>query len=505
MTRTTDRTGRGIHAGDVVAGLSVALVLIPQALAYAELAGLPAVLGLVAASLPPIAGAFLASSPYLQTGPTALTSLLVFGVLSAQLPVGDPAYVAAAALLALLVGVARVALGLLRLGAIAYFMSRPVLQGFTSAAGVLILASQVPPALGVAAPEAGVWRGVRYVAAHPGEWYAPALLLALGTVALILGARRLSPLVPGVLLAVGLGIGAGLLFPYEAPVVGAVEASLPRPTLALPWGLLPQLALGAAVIALIGFAEPAAIARTYARESRGRWNPDRELLSQGAANLTAGLFGGFPVGGSFSRSALNQASGATTRWSGLLTGAAVLAFLPLAGVLAPLPKAVLAGIVIAAVLGLLQPVRLLRLWRYARLQALTAYAAFGLTLLLAPRIDYAVVIGIGLAVAAHLYREMQLGIAARRDGDTLVLAVSGVLWFGSAHRLEARFGELLAAEPGVRRVEIDASALGRVDLSGALLLDDLAENARARGVELEVRGLKPHMRRVLERVQRSSP
>ena len=484
--------------GDLLAGLSVAFVLIPQSLAYAELAGVPAPLGLTAAALPPVAAAFFASSPFLQTGPTALTSILTFGVLSSVVAAGSPAYVGAAALLALVVGVVRVALGVFRLGGVAYFMSQPVLQGFTSAAAVLILASQVPAALGVETGGRGIFAGLGWTLAHPGVWEVGALLFSALTLAFMLGGRLLSPRFPGVLFAVAIGVGLSAWTGYAGPVIGGVSAPLPRFSLELPWPALPSLLLGGAIIAVVGFAEPTAIARTLT-ERGGRWRPDRELVGQGAANLAAGLFGAFPVGGSFSRSSLNKLAGAKTRFSGLVTGAVVLAFLPFSHLLAPLPKAILAAVVIGAVVNLLEPRELFKLWRYAKLQALTAYATFALTLLLAPRIDLAVLIGIALAVAAHLYRESRLGLNVRYHDDVLYLTLSGVLWFGSVSQLEAAFGSLLRG--GVSYAVIDVEGVGRIDLSGFMLLSELMDEAEERGLEVELRGLKPHMQRVLSRVR----
>ena len=417
----------------------------------------------------------------------------------------SPEFVAAAAPLALLVGVIRVGLGVVGLGGLAYFLSQPVLKGFTTGAAVLIFLSQLPATLGFSAQGRGVLGGVADALSRPGNWNPTACGLALLTLLIVLGGRRVSARFPGVLVAVLAGIGLSLGFGFAGPTVGDAGATLPALSftqfLTLPWREFPNLFLGAAIVAVVGFAEPAAIARTFAGEQPGRWNPNRELVSQGAANLAAGLVGTFPVGGSFSRSSLNKLAGAKTRWSGLVTGLGALAFLPFAGLLAPLPKAVLAAVVMAAVVNLLDVRGLIKLWRYARLQALTAYATFVLTLLLAPRVDYAVLLGIGLAVVAHLYREAKLGVRAHRDGDTLTLVLSGVLWFGSAHQLEAAFERLLEAHQGVSSLVLDAAALGRVDLSGSLLLAELIERAHERGLAAEVRGLEPHMQRVLGRVQ----
>jgi len=504
--RTSEADGaakpRSVFLSDLVAGLSVALVLIPQSLAYAELAGLPAFYGFYAAAVPPIAAALFASSPFLQSGPTALTSLLTLGVLSSAFEVGSPQFVAAAALLALLVGILRVGLGLFRLGFIAYFLSQPVLLGFTSAAAVLITASQLPTALGLRAPEGTLFSQLTWALGHVSLWNPTAISLSLVTLFLILGGKRLSTLFPGVLVAMLAGIGVSRVWGMDSPIIGTFDVALLRSVPALPWGAFPDLILGAAVIAVVGFAEPASIARTFSSEQPGRWNPNRELISQGVANLAAGLVGTFPVGGSFSRSSLNKLAGAKTRWSGLVTGLCALAFLPFTNLLSPLPKAVLAAVVIAAVVNLLDLEGLVKLWRYAKLQALTAYATFVLTLLLAPRVDYAVMLGIGLAVAAHLYREANLGVRIYREGDVLYLALSGVLWFGSAHQLEEAFERLLETQPDVSGLIIDASNLGRVDLSGSLLLAELISRAEGRGLKAETKGLEPHMQRVLSRVQR---
>ena len=497
----THRERRRPWLSDVLAGISVALVLIPQSLAYAELAGLPAFHGLYAAALPPIAAAFFASSPYLQTGPTALTAILAYGVLTSHFTVASPEYVGAAALLALLVGALRTLLGLLKLGSLAYFMSQPVLRGFTSAAAVLILCSQVPTALGVEATGAGIFARLFGVVTRPESWHLGAIGLSLATLLFVLGGRRLSPLFPGVLAAVLVGVGVSSLLGYAAPVVGEVGASFVRLELALPWRALPDLFVGALVIAGVGFAEPTAIARAYAKEENRRWDPNRELISQGAANVAAGLVQGFPVGGSFSRSSLGKLAGATSRWSGLVTGLVALAFLPFAPLISTLPRAVLGAIVIAAVLNLLGLKELARLWGYARFQALTAYATFALTLLLAPRIDYAIVVGVALAVGLHLWRETQLSVESSRREDTLVVTVTGVLYFGSVHQLESALRTLPdARDPAIEEVVVDGAGLGRVDLNGVMALHAWQREVEEGGTPLRFIHLQPHVQRMMRRL-----
>ena len=301
--------------GDVIAGVSVALVLIPQSLAYAEIAGVPPHIGLFASALPPLLAAPFSSSPYLQTGPVALTSLLTFGALSGLETTGTAEYVELAALLALIVGAARLALGLVRMGAVAYLMSQPVLLGFTSGAAILIVSSQVPSIFGAVPDDDGVLEGAWWVVIRPDEWDATALALSVITVAVVLGARRVHHLLPGVLVMVIAAVIWSEVTDYDGAVVGDLPGGFISLSLDLPFGDAADLLIPGIVIALVGFAEPASISRTFATADRIPWSANRELVSQGVANLASGVSGGFPVGGSFSRSSLNRLAGASTAWS----------------------------------------------------------------------------------------------------------------------------------------------------------------------------------------------
>lgn len=493
------RLGR-LHPGDIVAGLSVALVLVPQSLAYAQLAGMPAYRGLYAAALPPIAAALFASSPYLQTGPVAVTALLTYAALSGLAPPGSDEYVALGIVLALVVGAIRIAVGLLRVGVVAYLLSQPTMLGFVSAAAILIVASQLPSALGVQAPGDGTLEDAAWALGHPGVWEAGAIALSLATAAIVVAGRWLHPLFPGVLVAVGAAIAYSLAADYDGQTVGSVPAGWPAPAFDVPWGDVPELLVAGVIIALVGFVEPSSIARTYAALERRRWDANREFVSQGAANVVSGLSGAFPVGGSFSRSALNHAAGARTRLSGAITGLAVLAFLPFADALSSLPTAVLAAIVIVSVVGLVDLRALLRLWRYSRPQFVIAWATFGLTLALAPHIEWAVLAGIGLAIAVHLARELSFDVETSFADGTLHLRPNGVLWFGSGSLLEDTFVDLLASYPGARRLVVHLDGLGRIDLSGALVLRSLLADARRAGLEVAVVDVPPRARRVATRI-----
>lgn len=488
---------RRFAVADVIAGLTVTLVLVPQALAYAELAGLPPQVGLFAGALPPIAAAFFASSPYLQTGPTAVTSLLTGGALGAVAVAGSDDYVRAAALLALVVGVTRLALGLVRAGAIAYLMSQPVLVGFTSGAAVLIMASQLPKMAGVSPDTSGVIPRAWWALVHLPDWNRTSVLLSVGSIVAIVALRRVHRLFPGVLLVMIAAVAWSELAHYTGATIGHLPGDLPRPNLDLPLGELGALIVPGLVIAIVGFAEPTSIARTFAAAERLPWDVNRELVSQGVANITAGLTGGMPVGGSFARSALNRLAGAHSRWAGAITGLAMLAVLPLAPTIEALPLAVLGAVIALSAWSLFQPGPMLTLWRRSRLQGLVAVGTFAATIAVAPRVDRGVLIGIALSIGAHLVRELRVDHELELSGDTLTMRPSGVIWFATTPQLERRFLDALAEHPDIRRLVLDLSGVGRVDYSGAAVLAELVDDADAGGLEVEIGPIPDHAVRAL--------
>jgi SulP family sulfate permease len=489
----------------LLAGIGVALVLIPQSLAYAELAGLPAHRGLYAAALAPMAAALFASSPWLQTGPVALTSLLTLGALLPLASSGSPEFVALAGLLALVVAGTRLVIGILRLGWMAFFLSQPVLMGFTAAAALLIIASQLPAALGVAPGVEGVGERVIWTLSRPASWEPEAIVLSAVTVLLMFGSRRLHPAVPGVLLATLAGWTFSVTMDYPGAVVGSVPIELNAFTLALPWSKAPSLILPGVVIAMVGFAEAASVSQTYATRERRPWDPNREFVSQGVANLAAGLAGGFPVGGSFSRTSLAHLAGGRTRWTGFIAGATVLLFLPFASVLAPLPRAVLAAVVISAVSKLFRMKPLLGLWKLSPPQAVIGWTTFILTLMLAPHIEEAVILSVVLAMSLHLWRELTPGFVSRTEGSTLYLELRGVLWFGSAPILERALLAHLESSESLREVVVDLSGLGRIDLTGAMTLRRLQEDVKRGGVDFHLFGAPGHALRILRQVFQWDP
>lgn len=480
--------------------MAVALILIPQALAYAEIAGVPSFVGLYAAAIPPIAAAFFASSRYLQTGPVAMTALLTFGALSGMAAPFSSDYIALAALLALMVGVVRVLIGLGRVGVIAFFMSQPVLVGFTSAAAILIAASQLPTAVGHDAEGGRILSRAWDTVTHVGEWQWEAIAISLGVALVVLGGRLLHRLFPGVLLAVVGALIYSHVTDYNGAVVGMVPTGFPDLRTSFPWGSTIELLIPAGVIALVGFAEAASISRTFAAQDRSVWQPNREFISQGVANIASGFSGGFPVGGSFSRSSVNRLSGGRSRLSGGITGVVVLSFLPFADVLERLPRAVLGAIVIVAVVRLIRVDAVVTVFRYSRWQGAVGLATFVLTLALAPRIDLAVVTGVAFGIAVHLARELRTSVSAHFEDGVLRVQPIGVLYFGSAPAIEGALTSLLAANPEAHTLVIDLSHLGRIDYTGALVLRKLARDAEAAGLEVDMEEVPPQTRHLLTRV-----
>ena len=469
---------------DAIAGVSVGLLLIPQSVAYAQIADMPAVNGLFASALPLIAAALFASSPTLQTGPVALTSLLTLAALQgAGFTAADPQYVALAALLAVLVGAFRLILGLARAGWVAYLISEPVLTGFASAAAVLILTSQLPKALGNSpvVPDGSTMSQALWAAGHPATWEIWAVVLSALTLLIMLGGRQMNRLFPGVAVAVALGLVFSAVVDDPGLTVGEpnpIPEGLPSLTFDLPWSSTGTLVIGAFVIALVGFAEPATIARIFATAETRPWNANRELVAQGVANVVAGISGGFPVGGSFSRTAVNNLAGAQTRWSGGITGLVVLLFLPFAGVLDPLPQAVLGAVVIGSVLGLLSFGRMWTLLRTTPLLGLLAWLTWGSTLLLAPNVHYGVIVGLGATMVAHVVAPLRLDRHSAADGENLDLTHRGLLWFGSHNRLHHQLSEAIEEHPGHRvTLAIPESHARDPRLKG--LLAEAAEQARA--------------------------
>ena len=496
--------------GDALAGVSVAMLLIPQSMAFAQLAGLPTQAGLYAAFLPTAIAALFGSSRQLITGPVSLISLLTGATLAPfALANGAEGLMQLAALLALMAGVIQLVLGLLRLGVLVDFLSHPVIVGFTNAAVIIIATAQAPKLFGVR-PEQAHWfheRVLNLLKALPQGVHWPTIAMALFSAGLILALKRFRPAWPGVLITVAAATLAAWLTGYEhlgGRVIGAIPAGLPALSLPpLKAQTMLTLLPGAIVIALVGYLESISIARALAAHTRQRLQASQELIGQGLANIAASVSGGYPVSGSFSRSAVNLANGARTAFAATVAAGVIgLTLLFLTPVLYHLPQATLAVIVILAVIGLFRLAPLKRAWRAERHDGIVAIITFIVTLAFSPRLEVGIGAGILLSMALFIYRTMRPRIAVLvrladgRLGDArfhperprcrrvLLIRFHMSLYYANAGHFETRLLHLLAENPEARYVIIDFSAVNMIDATGVDVLLELHRRLRKHGIRL---------------------
>ncbi|MBB1241982.1 sulfate permease [Streptomyces durbertensis] len=511
---------RAVLRHDLVAGLTVAVMLVPQSMAYATLAGMPPVTGLYASVVPLLVYALLGSSGSLAVGPVAITALMT-GTALAPLANGDPArYAALAGLLAVLTGAVQLLMGALRLGALTSFMSHSVLSGFTSAAALVIAASQLKDLLGLDAARADGLPGT-LVALWEGAGTAHLLTIAVSVTALtaLVLLRRRLPRLPGALIVVaGVTAASALLSLGDrgVRVLGDVPGGLPVPALPTLSGADVGALLPAAVaIALVSYLEGIAVATSLAAKAGQRVSPGKELVAIGAANTSAGLFGAFPVAGGFSRSAVNFAAGARTPMATAVTATVVaLTALLLTPAFHHLPKAVLAAIVVTAVLGLVDIHGARRTWRTRRADGVALAVTFAVTLLagvepgLAAGIAFSVAVFLWRSSRPHLaelgqvpgtqaYRNIRRYPGLHTDPGTAVVRVDGPLYFASAQRVEKALLELAEARPELHTLVLDASAVSDCDADGAHALASLNRLLGDRDVVLRLATVRGPVRDLL--------
>lgn len=499
---------RDILRADILAGITVALVLVPQSMAYAQLAGLPAHVGLYASFVPVILAALLGSSRQLATGPVAVVSLMTAAALQPLASTDPQGYLIYAALLALMVGAFQLMLGLLRLGVLVAFLSHPVVLGFTNAAAIIIASSQLSALFGVTVASGGahyetVWRV--FLAAMDAT-HLPTLSMGVLALTVMLLMRHYLPRIPGVLSAVVLTTLLAWWLNFEdhgGAVVGAIPTGLPGivvPSLNLE--LASQLFTAAIAIALIGFMEAIAIAKTMAAQERQRLDTSQELVGQGVANLSAGLLQGYPVSGSFSRSAINYCAGARTGFASVVTGIVVaLTLLFLTPLLYHLPQATLAAVIMMAVINLVKIGPIVHAMRVHRHDGWVAVITFVLTLLLAPELDKGILIGVSLSLGLYLYRTMRprfIELSLYVDGTLRcaesyelptckyisIVSFDGPLYFANAGYFETRVLTHVSDKPALRVLIIDCEGINEVDASGMEMMEALCEHLRHADLEL---------------------
>jgi sulfate permease, SulP family len=500
---------------DLLAGLTVWAVLVPESLAYATIAGVPPVVGLYSAVPSLLVYALLGSSRHLVVAPMSATAALSAGTV-ALFAGGDAArYVALTTALAIVTGLVALVAGLLRLGFLSTFISEPVLKGFIIGLALTIIVGQVPALLGVDKGEGEFFAEAWHVLTQLGSLNGPTTLVGLGSLAVVIVLRRWLPLVPGSLVAVALGIAAVALFDLTAQgveIVGPIRSGLPALGLPdVPLGDYLALAGPAAGVALVGFAEGLGAAKTYAARHGYTVDPDTELIALGGANLGAGLASGMVVNGSLSKTAVNGAAGARTQLSGVVVAAlTIVTLVLLTGLFEQLPEATLAAVVIAAVIDLVDVAALRRfraVWttrlgriyrRAARADFVAALAAL-LGVLLFDTLP-GLLIGVVASLVLLLQRTSQPNVprlkrdragawvdaTGRPDGAEVpgvaVLRVEAGLFFANADHVRERV--LAAVGPATRVVVIAGETIPSMDLTAAAMLEELATRLRGQDVEL---------------------
>lgn len=536
LTWTRDY-GRETLGSDLMAAVIVTVMLIPQSLAYALLAGLPAEMGLYASILPLVAYAIFGTSRTLAVGPVAVVSLMTAAAVG-NLGLESPAeYAVAAITLAFLSGGMLVLMGVLRLGFLANFLSHPVIAGFITASGLLIAASQLRHILGIEAHGHTLPVLLSSLFAHLDQVNLPTLLIGTGATAFLFWVRRgLKPLLqrtglppraadvvakagPVAAVAVTTLLVWGLdLGDRGVRIVGEVPTGLPPLTLpSLDFGLWSQLALSALLISIIGFVESVSVAQTLAAKRRQRIEPDQELIGLGAANISAAFSGGYAVTGGFSRSVVNFDAGAETPAAGAFTAVGILlAALLLTPLLYFLPQATLAATIIVAVLSLVDMHVLTRAWRYSKVDFAAVAATILLTLGLG--VEVGVSVGVLLSIALHLYKTSRPHVAevgrvpgtehfrnirrhaVETDPSLVTLRIDESLYFANAAFLQDLIYDRVVPDKQVRNVVLMCSAVNEIDLSALETLEAVNERLADLDIALHLSEVKGP---VMDRLKRS--
>lgn len=531
------RYSRATLTNDMVAAIIVTIMLIPQSLAYAMLAGLPAEIGLYASILPLVAYAAFGTSRSLAVGPVAVVSLMTASAIGEIAVQGTPAYLAAALLLAFLSGAMLIAMGLFKLGFVANFLSHPVISGFITASGLLIAAGQLKYLLGIPAGGHTLPQIATGLVENIGSINLPTLAIGTSVLAFLYFVRlRLKR----VLVALGLSarmadittkagpvaaVAATILAatmldlgPQGVALVGAIPQGLPVPALPVfDLELIRMLAVPALLISLIGFVESVSVAQTLAAKRRQRIVPDQELIGLGVANIASAISSGYPVTGGFARSVVNFDAGAETPAAGIYTAIGIaLATLFLTPLLASLPQATLAATIIVAVLSLVNVGAIRRVWAYSKVD----FSAMAATILgtLFVGVEIGVVMGVVLSLLLHLYRTSRphMAVVGQLSGtehfrnverhvvetspEILSVRVDESLYFANTRYLEDRIAALVAERPQLKHVVLMCSAVNIIDASALESLEEINHRLKDAGITFHLSEVKGP---VMDRLKRT--
>ena len=512
---------KGWLKSDLVAGMTTAAVVIPKAMAYATIAGLPIQVGLYTAFVPMIIYAVLGTSRPLSVSTTTTLAILAAAELGQVVPNGDPAaLLQATALLTLMVGAILIVASVLRLGFVANFISEPVLIGFKAGIGVVIIVDQLPKVLGIHFAKGSFLHNVESIVVGLSHVSLPTLAVGAFTIGGLVVFEKLRPRWPAPLIIVAAAIAAVSLFAlqnYGISLVGAIPAGLPAVTVP-DFGLAQQLWPGALGIALMSFTETIAAGRAFARTDEPPLRPNAELLATGVANAAGAFMGAMPAGGGTSQTAVNRMTGARTQLAGIVTALmALLTMLLLSPLIALMPNAVLAGIVIVYSVGLIKPIDFRNILSIRRTEFIWAVAAFLGVMLVGTLQGILVAIIISLVALAQQTANPTVYVLGRKVGTNvfrprspehpddesfpglLMLRLEGRLFFLNAERIAEKV-RVLVAEAKPKVVLFDLSGVFDLEYSALKMLTEADQRSHERGATLWLAGLAPE---VFAMVQRS--
>lgn len=500
-------------SGDLSAGLIVAIMLIPQGMAYAMLAGLPPVIGLYASTIPLLIYALFGTSKHLAVGPVAVISLLVLAGVSTLAQPGTPKYISLVLTLMFMVGILQFLMGVLRLGFLTNFISHAVISAFTSAAAIIIGLSQLKHLLGVNL-EAGkdVFNLIFEAVSRAAEINLLTLLIGIGGIVFLVLAKKFIPKLPAPLFVVVISILLVYTFQMEqagVKIIGDVPGGLP--SLSLPnFELSTIVALFpiAITISLIGFMESIAMAKAIAAKEKYKVVPNKELVGLGLANVAGSFFSAYPVTGGFSRSAVNYQSGARTPLASIITAILiVLTLLFFTGAFYYLPNAVLASIIMVAVYGLIDIKEAKYLFKVRAVDGWTWLVTFGATLVLGIEtgilvgVAFSLIIFIGRSAYPHVaelgflkdegvYKNIKRYPEAKVDPEVMIFRFDASLFFANMTFFENQLSERMAEKPKTRTVILDFSGVNSIDAVALHSLKELVKTYEETGVEFLFAGVK---------------
>ncbi|MDO6782917.1 sulfate permease [Neptunomonas phycophila] len=512
---------------DLIAALIVTIMLIPQSLAYALLAGLPPEVGLYASILPLVAYAIFGTSRTLSVGPVAVVSLMTAAAVGNLALQGSDEYIVAAIILAFMSGLILLIMGFLKLGMLANFLSHPVISGFITASGLIIAASQLKHILGIKADGSNLWDLIISLLSELPSTNIPTLVIGCFATGFLFWSRKY---LKSYLLNKGIGHALAEILSKAGPVlaialttlaawgldlqqhgvqlVGAIPSGLPSLTLPqFEYNIWQELLVSAVLISIVGFVESVSVAQTLAAKRRQRISPNQELIGLGASNIAASISGGFPVTGGFSRSVVNFDAGAETPAAGAFTAIGIgLAALTLTPLLFFLPKATLAATIIVAVLSLVDMGALKRTWNFSRSDFFAMLATILLTL--AEGVELGIIAGVGLSILLHLYRTSKPHSAivgrvpgtehfrnidrhhVETDNHILTLRVDESLYFANARYLEDRVYDLVMSNPNIKHLILMCPAVNFIDASALESLEAINHRLNDSGVTLNLSEVK---------------